>query len=204
MRNSCSSMVYAMYKRWAGYILPLLLIILSACGGTPQPTPVIDTTAIPTGEFTISVSGDINITFTGKTVFQDDPAIGKILYVYDPTTPVDAPGRGITLVMPADIKPGTYPINSYNAVFDATSGKVTTPGVQYYESPGVDEDSLPATFSIVSEATLSLSSINPMTGKLSFSATNEVDARKVKVEAAFNAIPLMPLPTPDVTSTPSA
>lgn len=171
-----------------------MAVILAACGPVEAatPEPITNIELLSPGMFSVSVSGSIDIEFSGsgKAV---TAAIGRAIYL-----------RGdrfsANLVLPGDQGTGTYEILPLMSAFDAAQRVVAVGGVL------VDAQPMPASapgstlepdaqsimpvalFDGVRTGRATLLSVYPLSGAFEFTAAN-VDGLEVTVRAVFAALP---------------
>ncbi|MBC8171782.1 MAG: hypothetical protein H7X77_08915 [Anaerolineae bacterium] len=173
--------------------LSLFALLLTACGAnsTPATNLPANATGVTPGDFRITVSGDLTTQLTGQALAQSsspaspDQSLTLVLFA---AGAADAPARGVTVVMPADIASGTYPIKSYYSVFDST-GLVTGVGALFSEPGSADN---PANLFDASSGELQLTSLNPVSGSLNFNTSSP--EMTLTVEGVFNDVPLIAAP----------
>lgn len=179
-------------------ILLLLALFLAACSpsAAPTSTPAVNTSqaeapALQPGEFSMTISGGIVSEIAGQALAQvsssgsPEQSLTLIMFV---SGAVDAPARGVTVVMPADIAPGTYPIKSYYSVFDST-GKVTGVGALFSEPGTIDEA---ASLFDASGGELQLTGVNPLNGTLKLDTASPETT--LHIEGSFVDAPIITAP----------
>jgi hypothetical protein len=181
-------------------LLVLFALLLTACGGNSTPATNLpaaatdvpaNATGVTPGAFRINVTGGFTTELTGQALAQTagvvtpDKSITLLLFA---TGSADAPARGVTIVMPQDITPGTHPIQSYYNVFDST-GLVTGVGALFSEPGSADSA---ATLFDASSGELQLTGVNPFSGSLTFDTTSP--EMTLTVEGVFNDVPLIAAP----------
>ena len=160
-----------------------LTLLLAACGGNVAqnagtPVATSDVAGIAAGSFKATVSGAISGEFTGTgSAFRQEG--GGLLISLTATD--GPPGASINMILPEGTLAGTYTPTSYVEAYDAASNQITGVGASFSvlaDSTGVDA------YAFVSEGTLTLQSVDPMTGTIHFKAMMEAGGA-VDVTATF-------------------
>lgn len=160
-----------------------LVLLLAACGGrgasiNGTPVPTVDTTGLSVSGFKATVSGAVSGEFVGTgSYFKQEQ--GGILISLVGTSGLS--GATITIIMPTGILSGIYTPKSYNDAYDSAANKITGIGASFSllnQSKGVD------TYGIIGEGSLTLQSVDPITGSIHFKASMESGA-VVEVTATF-------------------
>ncbi len=170
-------------------ILVLLLMVLTACGGSPATSRVcspldgatVDVSAVAVGTFQATVTGESNGSFSGEASFVRSEDNGYLLNLSGTEGLV---GTTVHLALPMGITPGRCPPQSYDSALDPTQPVIRAVGVDF--SMLTPEGYL-IDFNSLSESSLILQSIEPLTGQFSFKATS-ADGKSVTVTGSFNQI----------------
>ncbi len=160
-----------------------LALFLVGCGATSQnagfaSAPTLESEGISVSSFKATVSGAVSgdFTGTGSTFKQNE---GGLLISLTGTN--EPSGAAITIILPAGTVAGTYTPKSYADAYDSATNKIIAIGASFgvlNKTSGVD------TYAIISEGTLTLQSVDPMTGSIHFKAKLETSG-EVDVTATF-------------------
>lgn len=160
-----------------------LVLLLTACGGAASqnagtPIPTVDAGGLTVSSFKATVSGAVNGDFTGTgSTFKQEG--GGLLISLVALQGASSPS--ITILLPDGTVAGTYTSKSYTDAYDSAANKITGIGVSFSVSNatgGVDA------YATVSDGTLTLQSVDPMTGSVHFKAKLD-DGDEVEVQATF-------------------
>ena len=160
-----------------------LVLILAACGGVASQNSGTAAATVSSGSLSVSsfkatVSGAVNADFNGTgSIFKQNEG-GLLISLVGIKGPS---GATITIILPTGTVAGTYTPKSYADAYDSTTNKITSIGTSFSllsKSNGVD------TYSNVSEGTLTLDSLDPMSGSIHFKAKLENGA-EVEVQATY-------------------
>lgn len=159
-----------------------LVLLLTACGGGAAnggtPVPTVDATGLSVGGFKATVSGAVSGEFTGAgSYFKQDQ--GGLLISLVGTSGIS--GATVTIILPTGTLAGLYTPKSYNDAYDSAANKITGIGASFSglnQSNGVDA------YAIISDGSLTLQSVDPITGSIHFKAKLESGA-EVEVTATF-------------------
>ena len=164
-------------------VVVCLALMLAACGGATSqnvgtPNATVNAASLAVSSFSATMSGAItgNISGTGSYFKQSEG--GLLISLAGTKRPS---GATITIILPAGTVAGTYTPKSYADAYDSTANKITAVGASFSvlsKSNGVDN------YANVSEGTLTLQSVNPMTGSIHFKAKLE-GGGEVEVQANF-------------------
>jgi hypothetical protein len=181
-------------RKMKSLLLFAIMLLLSSCGGSsPDPTARPASAPLGAGEFRLTVSGDLTGEVTSTASYLSVPNQGITLLLYAADAPTETTARGVTIVMPANITPGTYPISPYYTVFD-TNNQTTAVGATFAEPASDQTGNEDLLLTEVTEGTLTLTSIEPMSGSAVFTIQDE--DRTVTINAAFHEIPPLATPAP--------
>jgi hypothetical protein len=158
-------------KRW----IWIVMLALAACS-SQQAEPTLEVYENEVGSFIVNVSGDHQRDFNGAGVYADLGDEGIILTLSDENAAMTA----VLIALPAGIEAGTYDLISYTGVFEE-SGGVSAAGASYTEGGTI--------YGSVTAGSITLQTLNPLTGNFTFSATNE--GKTVTVNGIMNQIPAM-------------
>lgn len=165
------------------------LILLTGCGGNTPPAtipPLITTTTGGGGAFTLTISGDLTAEVESTAAYLNIPDQGISLPLYAVDAPPGTTASGVTLVMPSDITPGTYPIEPYYNAFDANS-QITGVGATFAEPASGQTGNRDLLLTEVIEGTLTLTNLDPLSGNAVFLTGD--DEWTIQVNVVFNDIP---------------
>ncbi|MBA3874767.1 MAG: hypothetical protein H0X30_37030, partial [Anaerolineae bacterium] len=90
-------------------------------------------------------------------------------------------GASVTIILPTGTVAGTYTPKSYADAYDSTANKITGIGASFSilnKANGTDA------YTTISEGTLTLQSVDPMTGSIQFKASLD-GGGEVEVQATF-------------------
>ena len=160
-----------------------LTLLLAACGGAASqnagtPIPTVDVGGISVSSFKGTVSGAVSGDFsgTGSTFKQEEG--GLLISLVGTQGPS---GASITIILPAGTVAGTYTPKSYADAYDSTANKIIGIGASFSvlnKASGTDA------YAIISDGTLTLQSVDPMTGSIHFKAALD-GGGTVEVQATF-------------------
>ncbi len=165
-------------------LLILCLVMLSAaCGGATTQrsgtsSPTVEVGGLSVSSFKATASGAVTGDFSGTGSYFKQNKGGLLISLVDLQHPS---GATITIILPAGTVAGTYSLKSYADSYDGTTNKIAAVSASFSilnKTNGVD------TYSIISEGTLTLQSLDPMTGSISFKAKLDNDG-EVEVTATF-------------------
>jgi hypothetical protein len=160
-----------------------LTLLLAACGGaasqnTGTAIPTVDTGGVTVSSFKATVSGAVSGDFSGTGSYFKQEEGGLLISLVGTQGP---PGASITIILPAGTAAGTYTPKSYADAYDSAANKITAIGASFSATNatgGVDA------YATISEGTLTLQSVDPMTGDIHFKATLD-SGKEVEVQATF-------------------
>jgi hypothetical protein len=160
-----------------------LVLMLTACAGVPSQNagtsaPTVDAGGLSVSSFKGTVSGAVSGDFSGTGNTFKQNAGGLLINLVDAQ---GLSGATVTITLPAGTVAGTYTPKSYADVYDTTTGNITGVGASFSvlnKTNGVDA------YSIISDGTLTLQSIDPMTGSIHFKAKLD-SGSEVEVQATF-------------------
>ncbi|MEZ4668662.1 MAG: hypothetical protein R3E39_12190 [Anaerolineae bacterium] len=174
------------------YILGLLLVFMTAaCGGntsqlaTRAPVPTVNVGDLAAGTFKATVGGAVNGEFSGSGSYIRAVNGGFLLNV---SGVEGIAGAAVSIVMPEGIAPGVHALKSYFDAVDSEANKITSVGASF-SSISADGSSIDV-YSTVSEGTLTLQSVDPMTGSFAFKGALEAGGT-VQVTGTFNQLTLV-------------
>lgn len=170
-------------------ITALLILVLTACGGnaTSQsaPVPTVDVGSLTTGNFEATVGGAVNGTFSGPGNYIQAENGGYLVNVSGLEGLI---GATIAIILPEGTTPGVYTPKSYFDAFDSSANKINSVGISF-SNISADGNSIDV-YSTVSEGSLTLQTLDPMTGSFSFKAALE-SGGSVEVKGTFNQLALL-------------
>lgn len=153
-----------------------LILLLAACGGAASQNAASNTTTVST--FKATVSGAVSGDFSGTGSYFKQNEGGLLISLVDTQ---GTSGAVINIILPAGTTAGTYTPKSYTEAYDSTTNKIMAVGASFSirnKTNGVD------IYAIVSEGTLTLESVDPMTGSIHFKAKLD-GGGEVEVSATF-------------------
>ena len=158
-------------------------LMLAACGGATSqnagtPIPTVDVAGITVSSFKATVTGAVSGDFSGTGSYFKQEEGGLLISLVGTQGPS---GASVTIILPAGTVAGTYTPKSYADAYDSTANKITGIGASFSvlnKTSGVDA------YATITEATLTLQSVDPMTGSIHFKATIE-GGGAVEVQATF-------------------
>ena len=164
-------------------LLLCLTLMLAACGGNAAqnagtPVPTVDVSGIAAGTFKATVTGAVSGEFTGSGSYFRQEGGGFLISLVATDGP---PGASISIILPEGTLPGIYTPKSYAEAYDAASNKIIGVGASFSvlaDTTGVDS------YAFVSAGTLTLQSLDPITGQITFKALME-SGGEVDVTATF-------------------
>ena len=166
-------------------VAALVTLVLAACGGAASqtgPVPTVDVGSVTAGSFEATVGGAVNGTFSGPGNYIQAENGGFLVSVSGMEGII---GATIALILPEGITPGVYTPKSYFDAFDSNSNKITGVGISF-SNISADGNTIDV-YSTVSEGSLTLQSIDPMTGSFNFKAALEAGG-SVEVKGTFNQL----------------
>ncbi len=160
-----------------------LILLLAACGGATSQSagtsiPTVEAEGLSVSSFKATVSGAVTGDFTGIGNYFKQNQGGVLISLVGTQGPS---GATITIILPVGTVAGTYTPKSYTDAYDSGANKITAIGASFSalnKTKGVD------TYTIINEGTLTLQSVDPMTGSISFKAKLE-GGGEVEVTATF-------------------
>ncbi len=164
-------------------LIVCFVVLLAACNGAPSssaisPSPTADSSAVTVSSFKATVSGAVNGEFGGSGSYFKQNNGGLLVSLVGTRGPS---GATITIILPTGIVAGTYTPKSYAHAYDTAANKITGIGASFSiqnKTGGVD------TYGDISEGSLNLDSVDPMTGSIHFKAKLE-NGGEVEVSATF-------------------
>ncbi|MBL8156005.1 MAG: hypothetical protein JNM70_17635 [Anaerolineae bacterium] len=180
--------------RPAGSPLRAFLICLvvamgvAACGAgtpTPAPGPTVEVGDVVAGSFEAAVSGEVSGDFNGTATYLRAEN-GGILVNLSGTGGLA--GATVSIILPEGTGGGQYTPMSYLKAFNDTENKITAVGFSF-SVPSADGSSL-LEYNTVMEGSLTLQSVDPLTGTFSVTCADENTGRSVTVSGTFNQIPV--------------
>ena len=158
-------------------------LVLAACGGTASKSagtaiPTVDVASIGVSSFKATVTGAVSGDFSGTGSTFKQEGGGLLISLVGTQGPS---GASVTIILPAGTAAGTYTPKSYADAYDSAANKITGIGASFSvlnKASGVDA------YATISEGTLTLQSVDPMTGSIHFKATIECGG-EVEVQATF-------------------
>lgn len=164
-------------------LIVCLIALLTACNGAPSPSagtsaPTADASAVTVSSFKATVSGAVSEEFGGTGSYFKQNGGGLLISLVGTKGPS---GATITIILPAGTVAGTYTPKSYADAYDSATNKITGMGASFSvinKTGGVD------TYGVISEGSLKLDSVDPMTGSIHFKAKLE-NGGEVEVSATF-------------------
>ena len=169
-------------------IAALLGLLLVGCGGAGSqaaPVPTVDVGGVTAGSFEATVGGAVNGTFSGPGNYIKAENGGFLVNVSGMEGII---GATISIILPEGITPGVYTPKSYFEAVDEAANKINSVGVSF-SNISADGSAIDV-YSIVSEGSLTLQTIDPMTGSFSFNAALEAGGT-VEVKGTFNQLTLV-------------
>jgi hypothetical protein len=159
-----------------------LVLLLTACGGgaanSGTPVPTVDATGLSVGGFKATVSGSVSGDFAGTGSYFKQEQGGLLISLVGMS---GVSGATVTIILPTGTLAGLYTPISYNDAYDSAANKITGIGASFSglnQSNGVDA------YTIISDGSLTLQSVDPMTGSIHFKAKLE-SGGEVEVTATF-------------------
>lgn len=161
----------------------MLTLLLAACGGNAAQSAgtlvaTSDVAGIAAGSFKASVIGAVTGEFTGTGSYFRQEGGGLLISL---TATDGPPGASINIILPESTSAGSYIPKSYAEAYDAATNKITDVGASFSvlaNTSGVDA------YAFVSEGTLTLQTVDPVTGTVHFKAMME-SGGEVDVTATF-------------------
>lgn len=169
-------------------VAALIILVLAACGGAASqtgPVPTVDVGSVTAGSFEATVGGAVNGTFSGPGNYIQAENGGFLVSVSGMEGII---GATISIILPEGITPGVYAPQSYFDAFDEAANKINSVGVSF-SNISADGNAIDV-YSTVSEGSLTLQSIDPMTGNFNFKASLEAGG-SVEVKGTFNQLALV-------------
>lgn len=160
-----------------------VVLILAACGGGASQTagtdvPTVDSAGLSVSSFKATVSGAVSGSVSGTGSYFKQGGGGLLITLVGTEGPS---GATITILLPDGTGSGTYTLQSFNDAYDSATNKITGIGASFTvhnKTGGVD------TYATLSDSTLTLQSVDPITGSIHFKAALE-GSGEVEVEATF-------------------
>lgn len=162
----------------------LCLVMLSAaCSGAASQNasssaPTVESSVLSVSSFKATVKGAVNQVLSGTASYFKQNGGGFLITLVDTQS---SSGATITIILPVGTTAGTYTPKSYEDAYDSTSNTITAIGASFTvlnTTKGID------TYALISEGTLNLQSLDPMTGSIDFKAKIE-GGGEVEVTATF-------------------
>jgi hypothetical protein len=164
-------------------LIVCLMLMLAACSGAASQSagtsvPTVESGGLAVSSFKGTVSGAVSGDFsgTGSTFKQNEG--GLLISLVGTQGPS---GASVTIILPAGTVAGTYTPKSYADTYDSVANKITGIGASFSvlnKASGVDS------YVTNSDGTLTLQSLDPMTGSIHFKATLD-GGGTVEVQATF-------------------
>lgn len=179
------------YNRMLKQLITLLstLMLLTACAGSTAPgagaAQSVDVSGIPAGTFKASVTGALTGDFSGIAGYITVEGGGYLLNLSGTEGIV---GATVSIILPSDAAAGTFTPQPYPDSFDAAANRVTAIGLSF-SALAADHNAVDV-YTALTNASLTLQSLDPMTGAFTFTAALE-DGRAVTVTGTFNQIPVV-------------
>jgi len=160
-----------------------LTVLLAACGGKVSQgagtaIPTADVAGLGVSSFKATVSGAVSGDFSGTGSYFKQAEGGLLISLVGTQGPS---GASVTIILPAGTVAGTYTPKSYGDAYDSSANKITGIGASFSvlnKSSGTDA------YATISDGTLILQSVDPMTGSIHFRAALE-GGGVVEVQATF-------------------
>src|SRR5699024_65036 len=136
-----------------------------------------DVSGLIVSNFKASVSGAVNGDITGTGSYFKQEQGGLLISMVGMNGPSNA---SISIILPAGTRIGTYTPTSYTEAYDTDANKINDVGASFSISNatgGVDD------YATITEGTLTLQAVDPMTGSIHFKAT--LNGNAVDVQATF-------------------
>ncbi|MEP6987664.1 MAG: hypothetical protein ABI970_18815, partial [Chloroflexota bacterium] len=152
-------------------LIMCVTLLLAACGAASQsagtPIPTVNAAGLTVSSFKGTVSGAVTGDFSGTGSYFKQDQGGLLISLVGTQGPS---GASVTIILPTGTVAGTYTPKSYADAYDSTANKITGIGASFSvlnKSNGTDA------YTTISEGTLTLQSVDPMTGSIQFKATLE-------------------------------
>ncbi len=165
-----------------------LVVLLAACGTgapAPAPGPTVEVGDVVAGSFEASVSGDVNGDFSGTATYLRAEN-GGILVNLSGTGGLA--GATVSIILPEGTGGGQYTPMSYLKAFNDTENKITAVGFSF-STPSDDGTAL-LEYAVVMDGSLTLQSVDSLTGRFTVTCADENTGRTVTVSGVFNQIPM--------------
>ncbi len=158
-------------------------LFLAACGGTASQSagtsaPTIESGGLTVSSFKATVSGAVSGDFSGTGSYFKQNEGGLLISLVGTQGPS---GATITIILPTGTAAGTYTPKSYSDAYDSATNKIIAIGASF---SAINKTNGTDVYETISEGTLTLQSVDPMTGNTHFKAKME-DGREVDVSATF-------------------